>query len=254
MVAAFPSLFPAMSSPNDPGPSRKGYFPNTQWTQIIRPAQGDDPRAALVALQAFCEEYRGAIRSFFRGLGLTEADAEDLTQAFLHDHVVSGWENGETLVHRARREPGRRFRAFLCSALRHFLTDWQRANRAQKRGGDRVISLDGLLEEGAQVGESPGSGWERRFDLDYARAMLRRVTEALRHSEQNLAMLTRGKSQAQVAEELGMTENSVKQMHHQFRRRFALLLRAEVERTVGPEPGEVEDELRYLMSLFGDLT
>jgi len=51
-----------------------------------------------------------------------------------------------------------------------------------------------------------------------------------------------------------MTENSVKQMHHQFRQRLGAAIRAEAERTVGPNPSEVDEEIRYLMSLFEELT
>ena len=147
-----------------------------------------------------------------------------------------------------------RFRIFLGTALANFHIDWRRAAIAEKRGGGKVISLNELVESGVQVTDPTPVGWERQFDLGYARTLLQRTTQSLRHCSQNIALLTRRKTQAEVAVELGITENAVKQMHHQFRRRFGESIRAEVERTVGPDPAVVDEEIRYLMSLFGVLT
>ncbi len=54
----------------------------------------------------------------------------------------------------------------------------------------------------------------------------------------------------QVADELGMTEGSVKVAVHRMRRRFGELLRAEVAQTVH-DPNAVEEEVRYLLSVMG---
>ena len=48
-------------------------------------------------------------------------------------------------------------------------------------------------------------------------------------------------SQAQIARELGMTENAVKQAFHRLRYRYGTLLRDEIAETVA-RPDEVEDE------------
>ena len=56
-------------------------------------------------------------------------------------------------------------------------------------------------------------------------------------------------SQAQIAAELGMTENAVKQAFHRLRVRYRELLREEISRTV-TVPGEVEDELRHLVAVL----
>jgi len=238
----------------EPGqvPSGSG-FPATQWTQIIEAVHGVDPDVVRRALEAFCLEYAGAIQGFLIRRGCSEADAKDWTQEFLYAHVLRDWDNADTIVHRARRQSGHRFRSFLSSALIYFLTDRQRAANAAKRGGGRLSSLDEAVEGGLQVGDESHREWSRQFDLGYARTILERVTQSLRHCEQNLALLTRRTTQAEVAAELGMTENAVKQMHHQFRQRLGLAIRAEVERTVGPDPAQVDEEIRYLMSLFGEL-
>jgi hypothetical protein len=55
--------------------------------------------------------------------------------------------------------------------------------------------------------------------------------------------------QAEIAAELGMTENAVKQAFHRFRQRYRMLLREEIAHTVA-QPGDVEDELRHLVSVL----
>jgi DNA-directed RNA polymerase specialized sigma24 family protein len=56
-------------------------------------------------------------------------------------------------------------------------------------------------------------------------------------------------SQAQIAQELGMTENAVKQAFHRLRHRYGALLRAEIAETVA-KPAEVEDELRHFIAIL----
>jgi len=55
--------------------------------------------------------------------------------------------------------------------------------------------------------------------------------------------------QAEIGAQLGMTENAVKQAFHRFRQRYRVLLREEIAHTVA-QPGEVEDELRHLISVL----
>ena len=57
------------------------------------------------------------------------------------------------------------------------------------------------------------------------------------------------RTQAEIATELGMTENAVKQAFHRFRQRYRLLLREEIAHTVA-QAGDVEDELRHLVSVL----
>jgi hypothetical protein len=45
-----------------------------------------------------------------------------------------------------------------------------------------------------------------------------------------------------------MTENAVKQAFYRFRQRYQTLLREEIAHTVAM-PGDVEDELRHLISV-----
>jgi RNA polymerase sigma-70 factor (ECF subfamily) len=55
-------------------------------------------------------------------------------------------------------------------------------------------------------------------------------------------------SQADIAAQLGMSENAVRQAFHRFRQRYQLLLREEIAHTVAT-PGDIEDELRHLIAV-----
>jgi len=54
-------------------------------------------------------------------------------------------------------------------------------------------------------------------------------------------------SQAQIATQLGMTENAIRQAFYRFRQRYQSLLREEIANTVAT-PADIEDELRHLIA------
>ena len=58
-------------------------------------------------------------------------------------------------------------------------------------------------------------------------------------------------SYAAMAEQLGMTEGAVKVAVHRLRQRYGELLRTEVAQTV-TTPAEVNEEMRYLISVIRD--
>jgi hypothetical protein len=55
-------------------------------------------------------------------------------------------------------------------------------------------------------------------------------------------------SQAEIAAQLGMTENALRQAFYRFRQRYQSLLREEIAHTVAT-PGDIEDELRHLIAV-----
>jgi RNA polymerase sigma-70 factor (ECF subfamily) len=58
-----------------------------------------------------------------------------------------------------------------------------------------------------------------------------------------------GQSRADIATELGMTDNALRQAFHRFRHRYQLLLREEISHTVAIA-SDIEDELRYLITVL----
>jgi RNA polymerase sigma factor (sigma-70 family) len=205
-------------------------------------AQGDSP-AAEAALEKLCRTYWPPIYAFVRRQGARPEEAEDLTQAFFV-HLM---------VHRSlsavRKEKGR-LRCYLLAALKHFLADEQRRVMAIKRGqGQRLIPLAQLRAD-------------ERFEVEWASTVLECALSRLKDEYRaagNATLFNSLKqllpdeggalSQAETAAQLGMTENALRQAFYRFRQRYQSLLQEEIAQTV-PTPGDIEDELRHLISVF----
>lgn len=228
-------------------------FTTTHWSVVLS-AQGSSPEAEA-ALEKLCRTYWWPIYSFVRREGRTVEDAQDLTQSFF----------GRLLERRdfdaVRREKGR-LRSYLLVALKHFLIDERRRAGAVKRGAGRFpISLDDLLASDRSDLEptdtlSADRIYERRWALAVLDQVLTRLnaeygdTRSARLFERfkkSVADEPDEASQAEIAQVLGMTENSVKQAFYRFRQRYRELLREEIAHTVAA-PGDIEDELRHLVA------
>jgi RNA polymerase sigma-70 factor (ECF subfamily) len=100
--------------------------------------------------------------------------------------------------------------------------------------------------------------YERRSALTVLEQVLARLAgeyeaagnrELFSHFEDLLAGEQDGISQAQIASEMGMSENAVKQAYLRFRRAYREALCEEIAQTVAM-PGDVEDELRHLIAIL----
>jgi len=100
--------------------------------------------------------------------------------------------------------------------------------------------------------------YERRWALTLLEQVLARLENEYRaagnaelfdYLKEFLSDEPGGRSQAEVATELGMTENAVKQAFHRLRQRYRQLLRDEIAQTVAVL-GDVEDELRHFISVL----
>jgi DNA-directed RNA polymerase specialized sigma24 family protein len=233
---------------------RAAQFTSTHWSVVVE-AQGESP-AAEEALEKLCRIYWRPIYSFVLRHGIGPEEAEDLTQGFFAD----------LLEHRSltavRKEKGR-FRSFLLGALKHFLADERRRAMAIKRGkGQRLIPLEELsADEGFEMEPADPVTAEQIYERRWASTVLERVLGLLKNeyvAAGNAALFNSLKqllpdepgapSQADVAGQLGMTDNAVRQAFHRFRQRYQLLLREEIAHTVAT-PGDVEDELRHLIAV-----
>jgi RNA polymerase sigma factor (sigma-70 family) len=230
-------------------------FTTTHWS-IVLEAQGESP-AAQEALEKLCRIYWRPIYSFLRRQGISADDAQDLTQGFF----------ASLLEHRnlnaVRKEQGR-LRSYLLGALKYFLGEERRRAMAIKRGkGQRLIPLEELRadERFAMEPADPVTAdliYERRW----ASTVLERVLNLLKDEYQrtgNAALFDSIKQllpgepdappQKDVAAQLGMTENAVRQAFYRFRQRYQSLLREEIAHTVAT-PGDIEDELRHLIAVI----
>lgn len=219
-------------------------------------AQGDSP-AAEAALAKLCRTYWLPIYAFVRRQGARPEDAEDLTQAFFV-HLME--HRGLSAV---RKEKGR-LRCYLLVALKNFLADEQRRVTAIKRGqGQRLIPLAQLRADERFEVESadPVTAeiiYERQWASTVLECALSRLKDEYRAAgnatlfdslKQLLPDEAGALSQAETAVQLGMTENALRQAFYRFRQRYQSLLREEIAQTV-PTPGDIEDELRHLISVF----
>ena len=100
--------------------------------------------------------------------------------------------------------------------------------------------------------------YERRWALTLMEQVLRRLKDeyctagnaALFDSLKQLLPDEPGApSRADIASQLGMTDNALRQAFHRFRHRYQVLLREEISHTVAIA-SDVEDELRHLIAVL----
>lgn len=213
--------------------------------------------ASDAALQRLCRTYWPPVYGFIRREGLGADDAKELTQEFLSRMVHKEWLN------HLKHQDGK-FRTFLLTVLKHFLSDERDRATAQKRGGGKpLVSIDACQEEERDSfictsTFTPEQIYERRW----AETVMKEAAERLRQTYaargksplfEQLKDLQPGehgeRSYAQIAATLGISEQAMKNAVLTFRRRYAQCLRDEIAQTVS-KPAEVEEELRHLMSVF----
>jgi RNA polymerase sigma factor (sigma-70 family) len=239
------------------GSARNGRiaFATTHWSVVLE-AQGESP-AAHEALEKLCRTYWRPIFAFLRRQGVRPEEAEDITQGFFAQLLE------RRKFSAVRKEKGR-LRSFLLGALKYFLADEQRRAMAIKRGsGLRPIPLEELRADG-RIEMEPADPvtaemiYERRWALTVLEQVLNRLKNEYREAG-NAALFDSLKellpdepgspSQAEIAAQLGMTENALRQAFYRFRQRYQSLLREEIANTVAT-PGDIEDELRHLIAVL----
>ena len=229
-------------------------FTTTHWS-IVLEAQGESS-AAQDALEKLCGTYWRPIYGFVRRQGASAEDAEDLTQGFFA--LLLERKDLNTV----RKEKGR-LRSYLLTSVKHFLADESRRALAVKRGkGQRLIPIDDIREvERTDINQTDRFTADQIYERRWAFTVLEQVMTRLREEYRNAGNVRffdqmkkmlidepDRPSQAQVANEFDMTENAVKQAFYRFRQRYQALLREEIAHTVAI-PGDVEDELRHLISV-----
>jgi RNA polymerase sigma factor (sigma-70 family) len=230
-------------------------FTTTHWSLVLE-AQGETP-AAQKALEILCRTYWRPLYGFVRRRGLGREEAQDLVQEFF----------ARLLEHRnldtVRREKGR-LRSYLLVSLKRFLASEQhRAGGVKRYETGPHVPLDELLDsEAADFELAETWSADRLYERHWALAVLGQVLGRLESEYReagNGVLFDRLKeflvgeqglrTQAEIATELGMTENAVKQAFHRFRQRYRLLLRDEIAHTVA-QAGDIEGELRHLVSVL----
>jgi RNA polymerase sigma-70 factor (ECF subfamily) len=207
------------------------------------------------ALETLCKSYWFPLYVYLRRHGYNNQQAEDYTQAFfcriLEKNVLS----------MADSKRGK-FRSFLLSTLKHFLSDEYDRARAQKRGGGRkILSIDFKDAEHQYALEPAHSlSAEKLFDKSWALTVLDRTMAGLKaelatQNKQELfdhlkIYLTAEKDSIPYrdkAAQMNMTEGNVRTAVHRLRRRYRKLLRDEIAQTVAAEH-QIDEEIDDLFN------
>ena len=241
----------------DPQPASSPLFATTHWSLVLAARQSGTPGAAQ-ALDKLCRTYWYPLYAYIRHRGHSVEDAQDLTQEFF----------ARLLEHKQLRvaDPERgKFRSFLLGTLKHFLSDERKKVRAQKRGGGQeLLSLEARSAEDRYRLEpatdlTPEKIFDRRWAWtvmeqtvarlreEYVAAERAELFEELKHFQTGEDA---GRSYAEVAVRLGLSESAVKSAIWRLRQRHGDLLREEIAHTVAT-PAEVDEEIRYLIAVLG---
>jgi RNA polymerase sigma factor (sigma-70 family) len=234
----------------------KEAFATTHWSIVVSAGRESSPDSTR-ALESLCQTYWQPLYAYARCRVSDTHEAQDLTQAFFAELLEKNY------VGAATPERGR-FRAFLVTAFKHFLSkQWEKA-RALKRGGGRSpLSLDfESADSSFRIEPESGLTPDEIFDRQWAIALLDHIVERLRREfeaagkaklfgELKAFMVGehQGQTHAQAAARLNMTESATKKAASRMRRRYRELLREEIAQTVS-DPEEVEDEIRNLFAVL----
>src|SRR5436190_5780905 len=160
-----------------PGKSHtRAWFSTTHWSVIIAARDGASP-ASDAALERLCRTYWPPLYGFIRREGFGADDAKELTQEFLSRLVHKEW-----LTHLKHQDA--KFRTFLLTVLKNFLSDERDRAKAQKRGGGKpLISIDTCHEEERDSLICTNTFTpEQIFERRWAETVMKEAAERLRQS------------------------------------------------------------------------
>jgi RNA polymerase sigma-70 factor (ECF subfamily) len=235
--------------------ARARVFVTTHWSVVLRARQKDSPDSQA-ARERLCRTYWPPLYSYLRRDGYSVEDAQDLTQEFLSRFLHREW-----LEH--LHDQRGKFRSFLLTFLKHFLSDERDKAAAQKRGGGKkFVSLDDASMEERYLEPAQGLSPDQIFEHRWAETVLEQAVKRLRQEYTTLkrgALFDRLKdfqpgrhgalSYAEVGVQLGMTETAIKSAVHRFRLRHREILREEIAHTV-VSPEEIDGEIQYLLTVL----
>ena len=230
--------------------SQPTRFATTRWTLVCEAARGGDT-AAVAALGALFQTYWPPLYRYFRRLGRSVPDAEDLVQGFFAELLQ---QDGLRLADRDRG----RFRMFLLGSLKnHLAGEWQREHRLKRGGFATHLSIDWKdAETGLGLEPVDDRSPDKLYDREWAVALLDKVLDDLAREEKSLdfarwkSFLTVGSgtlAYAEIAARFGMTEGAARVAVHRLRKRYRQRLREEIGRTLADE-ALVDEEMQSLFA------
>jgi RNA polymerase sigma-70 factor (ECF subfamily) len=241
---------------DDAQPRSPNSFATTRWSIVISARNESSPKSRQ-ALESLCLAYWQPLYVYARRRAADDSEAQDWTQAFFAELLEKDYLSAAT------PERGR-FRAFLLTAFKHFLTkEWDKAKAQKRGGGSAPISLDfQAVDSALRIDPAAGLTAEQHFDKQWALALLDRIMERLKAELEaagkadHFAVLKGfiigdhvGTTYADAAARLKISEDAAKKAGSRLRSRYRQLLREEIAQTVA-RPDEIDDEIRNLFAIL----
>ncbi len=230
-------------------------FLTTHWSVISKARNSEDSQEINAAMTKLCESYWFPVYAFIRSKGNSQTKAEDLTQSFFL-HFIE-----KPFLNKVSSEKGK-FRTYLCTSVKNYITNTYNHDQAQKRGGGKnIISLDSVMAEKWFESESAiATDSEAYFDKQWALSVLRNVFEELKadydsSNQSELFDALKGHIQGDheqssyrdIGLKLDKTENSIKVAAHRLRSKYKKKLKKIIAESLSDE-SNIEEELNYLIS------
>ena len=231
-------------------PPPQARFATTHWS-MVRAAGDRSLPASDASLESLCRSYWYPLYAFARRRGYSSEDAGDLTQGFFIRLLE------KEFLKSADADLGR-FRSFLLTVFKRFLSKDRDRRKALKRGGGKLsFSID--FEDGEnRYRFEPVDDWtpekifHRRWALTLLDDVLAQLEKTYEDKENSALFATckvyltqKGPPYAEIAQQLDISQGAARLAVHRLRKRYRELLVAAVADTVD-DPESIEDELEYL--------
>ncbi|MCH2126305.1 MAG: sigma-70 family RNA polymerase sigma factor [Pirellulaceae bacterium] len=230
-------------------------FETTQWTLVLH-AGNRGSQNAEAALASLCQKYWQPLFEFARRRMRDEATASDAVQEFITCLIEKNY-LASVDVERGK------FRSFLLTAFKHFLSNQYAKAQAKKRGGEKQIySLAASANDTTYTMEpADSSSPDKDFQQQWARTLLSQVmkqleTEYARQGKSPLfsqlkpfISMEHQESYQDIADNLDMKPAAVRMAVSRLRERYRHFLRQEIAHTVANED-EIEEEIHDLFLSF----
>lgn len=242
--------------------TRQDAFPTTDWG-LLKNLSGNNPELRLAGLNILAGRYWRPVYCFLKRSGHGDAESKDLTQAFFAEWIESdGF---------AKADPGRgRFRSFMLTCLKRFVSNERRAANAQRRKpAAGWVSLDELMENETHPFDPKDEGLtpDRIFDRQWAVGLVMRVLKRLQAEclstgkavhydifvQRVIGPILNGASEKPLSDlgnKYGMTEKQAGNCLLTAKRAYRRLMEEEVQLYAETE-SEVADEIRELFLVLG---
>lgn len=242
-----------MDNPN----SNNARFNTTHWS-IIASSRDSDSGIRTTSLGELYQAYWYPLFAYLRRKGHSPEAAADYVQGFFVELI------DKDFLESVAPEKGR-FRWFMMSAVKRFVSKQTEKQNAQIRGGGNAIFSLNIDDAEQRYSREPADGWtpEKLFDRRWALEVLSQALARLRQSHEAAGKLelynslqstlagealTNERSQ-QIGEQLGMSAVAVKVAAHRLKDKYRKTLTEIVSQTL-TEPNDAASVDEELASLF----